>query len=177
MDRLVQAVVQDVPEAPLMTVRDMLAWAEVRLCDQGNAWIVDDAEVTDAGTIAVPAGEPIRVLEVLRNGRVMTSGIDYEQTTPLSVEVFSASNADTVTARVAVKPTDTDPFPDALKEQHFEALRHGAVFRLLMLPQPWRNVDQAMYHEKHFMAGVSDAYRFSIYGQHRNARVKKRRFV
>lgn len=177
MDRLVQAVVQDVPEAPLMTVRDMLAWAEVRLCDDGNAWIVDDAEITDTGTIAVPAGEPIRVLEVLRNGRVMTPGIDYEQVSPSVVDVFSASATDVVTARVAVKPTDTDPFPEALKEQHFEVLRHGAVFRLLMLPQPWRNVEQAMYHEKHFKAGVNDAYRFSIYGQHRNARVKQRRFV
>ena len=177
MDRLVQAVVQDVPEAPLMTVRDMLAWAEVRLCDQGNAWVVDDAEVTDTGALVVPAGKPIRALEVSRNGRAMSPGGDYEQTSPSSIEVFTTLSTDIITARVAVSPTDTDPFPDALKETHFEALRHGAVFRLLMLPQPWRNVDQAMYHEKHFEAGVNDAYRFSIYGQHRNARVKQRRFL
>ena len=174
---LLQTVVQDVPEAPLMTVRDALKWAEFRLCQDGNAWIVD-APITSEGAITAPVSATcVRALTVYRNGRAMTPGVDYEQLSPESVSIHRASGGDTFTARVAVKPTSDGDLPDSLRRQHFETLRHGATHRLLLLPQPWRNAEQAAYHETHFTAGINDAYRFSIYGQHRNARVKKRRFV
>lgn len=174
---LLQTVVQDVPEAPLMTVRDAIKWAEFRLCQDGNAWIVD-APVTQEGAVIAPEGTHcVRVLTLYRNGRAMTSGADYEQLSPESVAIHRQSDTDTFTARIAIKPTTDGALPEALRAQHFEALRHGATHRLLLLPQPWRNVEQAAYHETYFKAGINDAYRLSVYGQQQGARVQPRRFI
>ncbi|WP_433925047.1 hypothetical protein ACN06F_09090 [Vreelandella sp. 21] len=174
---LLQTVVQDVPEAPLMSVRDAIRWAEFRLCQDGNAWIVD-ASVTPEGAIMAPEGTHcVRVLTLYLSDRVMAPGIDYEQLSPESVSIHRASGGDTFTARVAVKPTSNGNLPDSLRRQHFETLRHGATHRLLLLPQPWRNVEQAAYHERHFTAGINDAYRLSVYGQQQGARVQPRRFI
>lgn len=178
MEMLMQTVVQDVPEAPLMTVRDALRWAEFRLCQDGNAWIVDEVPVTGEGAIIAPDDTyVVRALTVYRNGREMTPSTEYEQTSPGAVTIHRQNNTDTFTARVAVKPTADGAMPEALRDQHLEALRHGATFRLLMLPQPWRNVEQAAYHETRFTAGINDAYRLSVYGQQQGARVKPRGFM
>lgn len=174
---LLQTVAQDVPEAPLMTVRDALQWAEVRLCQDGNAWIVR-VPVTSEGAISAPVGTTyVRALAVYRNGRAMTPGADYEQLSPESVDIHRQSAADTFTARIAVKPAPDSTLPPELRDQHFETLRHGATHRLLLLPQPWRNVEQAAYHETYFKAGINDAYRLSVYGQQQGARVQPRRFM
>ncbi|MGE6778260.1 hypothetical protein ACQKFL_11535 [Vreelandella titanicae] len=173
-----QTVVQDVPEAPLMTVRDALRWAEFRLCQDGNAWIVDEVPVTSEGAIIAPSDVYcVRALTVYRNGREMAPGADYEQSSPGTITIHRQNSTDTFTARVAVKPTADGAMPEALRDQHLEALRHGATFRLLMLPQPWRNVEQAAYHETRFTAGINDAYRLSVYGQQQGARVKPRGFI
>ncbi|MGP9656499.1 hypothetical protein ACT3S5_00405 [Halomonas sp. AOP31-B1-25] len=173
---LLQTVVQDVPEAPLMTVRDAIKWAEFRLCQDGNAWIVH-APTTSEGAITAPVGAAcVRALTVYRNGRAMTPGVDYEQLSPDAVVIHRQSDTDTFTARVAVKPAPDSALPNELRDQHFETLRHGATHRLLLLPQPWRNVEQAAYHETHFTAGINDAYRLSVYGQQQGARVQPRRF-
>lgn len=178
MDSLLEAIVQDVPEAPLITIRDAIRWAEFRLCQDGNAWIVTDVTVSSEGGIMAPDGVYcVRALTMYRNGREMPPGTDYEQLAPDAVTIHRQSDADTFTARVAVKPMADSALPDALRDQHFEALRHGATFRLLMLPQPWRNVEQAAYHETRFTAGINDAYRLSVYGQQQGARVKPRRFT
>ncbi|MDW0357717.1 hypothetical protein Q8G38_00135 [Halomonas venusta] len=174
---LLQAVVQDVPEAPLMTVRDALQWAEFRLCQDGNAWIVD-VPVSQEGAVMAPEGtHGVRVLTLYRNGRVMKPGADYEQLSPEKVAIHRKNGTDTFTARMAIKPTADGALPDALRDQHFETLRHGATHRLLLLPQPWRNVEQATYHETYFKAGINDAYRLSVYGQQQGARVQPRRFA
>lgn len=174
---LLQTVVQDVPEAPLMTVRDAIKWAEFRLCQDGNAWIVD-APITSEGAITAPVGATcVRALAVYRNGRAMTPGVDYEQLSPDAVVIHRKSDTDTFTARVAVKPAPDSALPNELRDQHFETLRHGATHRLLLLPQPWRNVEQAAYHETYFTAGLNDAYRLSVYGQQQGARVQQRRFI
>ncbi|QPI65936.1 hypothetical protein [Vreelandella venusta] len=174
---LLQTVVQDVPEAPLMTVRDALRWAEFRLCQDGNAWIVD-APVTSEGAITAPVDTTcVRALAVYRNGRAMMPGADYEQLAPDIVTIHRQRNADIYTACIAVKPAPDNALPAELRDQYFETLRHGATHRLLLLPQPWRNVEQAAYHETQFTAGINDAYRLSVYGQQRGARVQPRRFM
>ncbi|ASK18859.1 hypothetical protein [Halomonas sp. N3-2A] len=174
---LLQAVVQDVPEAPLMSVRDAIRWSEFRLCQDGNAWIVD-APVTSEGAIMAPVDTTcVRALAVYRNGRAMMPGADYGQPAPDVVTIHRQRNADTYTARIAVKPTSDNALPAELRDQYFETLRHGATHRLLLLPQPWRNVEQAAYHETHFTAGINDAYRLSVYGQQQGARVQPRRFI
>lgn len=174
---LLQTVVQDVPEAPLMTVRDAIKWAEFRLCQDGNAWIVD-APVTQEGALMAPEGTHcVRVLTLFRGDRVMTPGVDYEQLSPESVSIHRVGDGDTFSARVAVKPTSDGSLPEELRRQHFETLRHGATHRLLLLPQPWRSVEQAAYHETYFKAGINDAYRLSVYGQQQGARVQPRRFI
>ncbi|MGP8291753.1 hypothetical protein ACT3OH_15925 [Vreelandella zhanjiangensis] len=172
-----QAVVQDVPEAPLMSVRDALRWAEFRLCQDGNAWIVH-TPVTHEGAVMAPDGTHcVRVLTLYRNDRMMTPGVDYEQTSPEMVVIHRQSDTGALTARIAVKPATEGALPVELRNQHFETLRHGATHRLLLLPQPWRNVEQAAYHETHFKAGINDAYRLSVYGQQQGAHVKPRRFI
>lgn len=177
MDGLVQAVVQDVPEAPLMSVRDALRWAEFRLCQDGNAWVVQ-SPVTPEGAVMAPEGTHcVRVLTLYRNDRAMTPSVDYEQVSPEVVVIYHQSTNDTFTARVAVKPTTEGTLPVELRNQHFETLRHGATHRLLLLPQPWRNVEQAAYHETHFNAGITDAFRLSVYGQQQGARVNPPRFI
>ena len=178
MERLFQTVVQDVPEAPLMTVRDAIRWAEFRLCQDGNAWIEHDVPVSSKGAVMAPDDVYcVRVLSLYRDGRKMSPGSDYEQTAPSQVAIHRVSGIDAFTARIAVKPTAEEALPDELRDQHFETLRHGATHRLLLLPQPWRNVEQAAYHETRFTAGINDAYRLSIYGQQQGARVKPRQFL
>lgn len=177
MNALMQVVVQDVPEAPLLTVRDALAWAEFRLCQEGNAWIINDVPVTGEGSILAPDNVYcVRALNVYRNGRELSPDTGYAQQSPGTVTIHHKSDTDAFTARVAVKPIAGGSIPDALRDQHFETLRHGATHRLLLLPQPWRNVEQAAYHETHFKAGINDAYRLSVYRQQQGARVKPRRF-
>lgn len=174
---LLQTVVQDVPEAPLITVRDAIKWAEFRLCQDGNAWIVD-APVTQEGAIMAPEGtHSVRVLKLFRDGGLMIPGVDYEQLSLESVSIHRVRVGETFLARLAVKPTSDGSLPDELRHQHFETLRHGATHRLLLLPQPWRSVEQAAYHETYFKAGINDAYRLSVYGQQQGARVQPRRFI
>lgn len=177
MNTLLETVVQDVPDAPLMTVRDAIRWAEFKLCQDGNAWVMTDIPVSNEGSIIVPAEVySVRALNVYQNGRKIGEG-GYEQTSPSQLTIHRQNENDTFTARVAVKPTAEGAMPEELRNQHFEALRHGATFRLLMLPQPWRNADLAAYHETHFTARINDAYRLSVYGQQQGARVKPRKFI
>lgn len=183
MDRLVQAVVQDVPEAPLMTVRDMVAWAEMRLCRDGNAWVVNDEPVvvasdTPYAEIEAPAGAiPVRILEIKRDGRALVPGVDYQQVSPTRVVFDKTPDESLLYGRLAVAPAPGKSLPDDLLQEHAETLRHGALSRLLLLPQPWRDAEKSMYHEKLWRAGVNDAKRLNVYGYQPGARVRKRRFI
>jgi hypothetical protein len=183
MDDLVQAVVQDVPEAPLMTVRDMLAWAQGRLCREGNAWVVIDEPVvvasdTPYAEMEAPSGAvAVRLLQVMLDGRALTPGIDYHQVTPTRVEFNDMPDQSLLYGRMAVAPMPGESMPDELLQEYAETLRHGALSRLLLLPQPWRDAEKSMYHEKLWRAGVNDAKRLNVYGYQPGARVRKRRFI
>lgn len=180
---LLQAVVQDVPEAPLMTVRDMVAWAEARLCREGNAWVVNDEPVvvaadTPYAEMEAPFGAlPVRILQITLDGRALVPGVDYQQITPTRVEFNNTPDKSLLYGRLAVAPAPGKSMPDELLREHAETLRHGALSRLLLLPQPWRDAEKSMYHEKHWRAGINDSMRLSVYGYQTGARVRKRRFL
>ncbi|WP_339934585.1 hypothetical protein [Vreelandella glaciei] len=184
MERLVQSVVQDVPEAPMMTVRDLLAWAVIELCEQGNAWVIDDEPVVVAANTpyaeleAPPGAEPIRVLDVFDGGVRLTPGGDYRQTSPTRIQILRKTNASSLSGRLAVKPMQGNKLPQELLSLHRETLRFGTLSRVLMLPQPWRDTDMAMHYQKYWIAGVNDAKRLSVYGhQYGGVRVQPRRFI
>lgn len=184
MERLVQSVVQDAPQAPMMTVRDILAWAVVRMCDDGNAWVIDDEPVvvaadTPYAELEAPAGaEPIRILQVVANEAELLPGIDYRQVSPSRIQLIKKVSVSTLSGRLAVMPGPGRQMPDELLQKHAETLRYGALSRLLLMPQPWRNTEMAMYYQKLWVAGVNDAYRLSVYGhQAGGASVRPRRFM
>lgn len=184
MERLVQSVVQDAPEAPMMTVRDILAWAVVRLCDDGNAWVIEGEPVvvaadTPYAEIEAPAGaEPVRVLQIVASGAVLTPGVDYRQTSPSGIQLMRKVGVSTLSGRLAVMPSPGGQMPAELLATHAETLRFGALSRLLLMPQPWRNTELALHYQKLWTAGVNNANRLAMYGHHAGgARVAPRRFM
>lgn len=182
IDDLVGDVIQSVPEAPMLSIRDALRWAQRELCKDGNAWVVSDGPVVVAANTpyaeieAPPGARPVRVLSLSRGDHPLEPGADYTQASPSSVELKIKPKQSTLSGRLAVRP-DKD-MPEALLAEHSETLCHGAKYRLLTLPQPWRDPDMAEFHHRHWRAGINDAYRLSMYGHHvGGAKAKLRRFI
>ena len=184
LEDLTQATLIEVPEAPIMTVRDMVRWAMGVLCAEGNAWVVDDEPVvaganTSYAELEAPVDAfPVRLLAVEVGGRALRPGIDYEQASPTRITLKPAIKTSTLRGRLAVRPRLGKAMPEELLDRHAETLRHGALARLLMLPQPWREPELALYHQRLWDAGVNDAMRLAAYGhQVGGARVRPRRFI
>lgn len=184
LEELTQAVLIEAPEAPIMTVRDMVRWAMRELCAQGNAWVVDDAPATAVGNdreveLGAPDNAlPVRVLGIESGGRALRAGDEYAQLSPTRVRLRAQHSISDLRARLAVEPKPGEPMPDELARAHSQTLKHGALARLLLLPQPWRDADKALHHEQRWQAGISDAMRLAAYGhQAGGARVRPRRFV
>lgn len=185
LEELTQSVMMDAPEAPIMTVRDMLRWAMRELAREGNAWVVSDEPVIVAADTpyaeleAPPDTEPVRILSVEMDGRPIRPGSDYRQASPTRIELRRQPDANTLRGRLAVAPTSSAPdLPEELLSQHAETLKHGARYRLLLLPQPWRDAELAALHQRYWLAGINDAKRLASYGfQAGGARVRTRRFI
>lgn len=177
LDDLVQSTMMDAPEAPIMTVRDMLRWAMRMLCEEGNAWVEEGVIATATGDTAIaasPSGaDSVRVLSFSSPAR-----LGFCQTSPTSIKLDRDPGVTSLEGRLVVRPTETSPMPEELVGEHADTLRHGALWRLLMLPQPWRDPDTAMLHHRYWVAGVNDAKRLSWYGrQAGGSRVTPRRFT
>ena len=183
-DDIVRRVAMEVPDAPSATIKDMLTWAMADLCHEGNAWVHSDGPVvvaadTDYAELESPAdSEPVRVLEVLVDDRPLKAGIHYRQTGPSTIRLSFKPQENSLHGSLAVKPLPGKEMPEALTSLHHETLRHGTLHKLLMLPQPWKNPEQAIYHRQHWEAGVTRAKQLAAYGnQAGGARVRPRRFL
>lgn len=181
-DDLIDQIQLDVPDAPRATVADQIKRMARDLCDEADAW-------TQTGIIVVAAksgypqlitaeGEPLRIVELKDNGRAMTAGRDFVQPTPSTVELLRTTTKDSLTGRLALRPTLSDDVPDALITDWHNTLADGVLWRLFLMPQPWRNPELASYHQRRWMSGLSDAKRRATHGYARGgARVKMRPFL
>ncbi len=184
LDDLVADVALEVPDAPRASIKDLLLRAIYDLCVKGNAWVVDDEPVvagadTPYAELEAPMDAfPVRLLAVEVGGKALRPGTDYEQTSPTRITLKPAIKASTLRGRLAVRPRLGKAMPGELLDRHAETLRHGALARLLMLPQPWREPELALYHQRLWEAGVNDAIRLAAYGhQVGGARARPRRFI
>jgi hypothetical protein len=183
-DDIVQRIRLDVPEAPGITITELLRWTMAEMCDFGNAWIHSGEPVVVAANtlyaeLAVPPNtEAVRVVEVLLDSRKMEPGRDYLQTSPSRIEFTRAPKPSTLYGRIAVKPLPGSEMPAELVSAHNDALRHGTLHKLLMLPQPWQNTQLAVYHERLWNAGISRVKQLASCGyQIGGARIRMRRFI
>ncbi|WP_110665199.1 hypothetical protein [Salinicola halophilus] len=176
---LVDDIVLDVPEAPLMTIREAARWAQREFCDGTNAWR-DDAKVVvtgRTGELAAKAGaEPVRVLAVRDGGATLRAGRDYRQGDALSVTF--GRDPDAPIATVALRPARGHDMPPQLLAHWREALIAGAKYRLLRMPQPWREMELAEQQRRRFAALIADALKTTSLGAERGtARVRPPRFI
>lgn len=184
LEDLTHATLVDAPEAPIMTVRDMLRWAMRELAREGNAWVVDGEVATvsvdgeTADLIAPADAEPVRLLTLKLDGRDMPPGGRYRQDAPSTATLTPPVDADALEGRLAVQPVVGTSLPEAIITTHAETLRHGALWRLLMMPQPWRDPETAMFHRRHWQAGITTAKQLASYGhQVGGPRMRMRRFI
>jgi len=184
LDDIIRRVALDVPDAPRLTIKDMLLWSMADLCDQGNAWIHTDGPIvvaadTDYAELEAPTdAEPVRVVEVLVDERPLRPGIHYRQTGPASIELSFKPKVSSLYGRLAVKPVPGKSMPAELISLHHNTLRYGALHKLFMLPQSWKNPEQAIYYRRLWEGGITQAKQLAAYGhQVGGARVRPRRFL
>lgn len=180
---LVNQVVQDVPEAPLLTIREMLSRMARELCTEADAWVQEGEPVVVAANTIYPQvvasrGEPLRIVSLALEGRERVQGDGFRQPAPTVIEFDRTPEASMLYGRLACRPTHGDMPPEEVVSRWGEVIADGARWRLLLLPQPWRNAELASYYQQRFLAGVADARQHSRLGHARGgARVKARRFI
>ncbi|MES3674437.1 hypothetical protein QC589_00620 [Halomonas elongata] len=183
LDDLVHQVVQDVPEAPLMTIRDAITRMARELCTEADVWVQEGEPVVVAANTANPqivasSGEPLRIVSLKIDGRECVQGQGFDQPTPTSIELYQRPKASMLYGRLACRPAMGDMPPAEVVDRWDMAIANGARWRLLMLPQPWRNPELANYYHQQYLADVAMARQNSRLGHARGgARVKARRFI
>ncbi|WP_163557583.1 hypothetical protein [Halomonas sp. NO4] len=185
LDELVDNVVMEVPDAPLMTIRDMLRWAGRRLCTEADVWVERDGPIvagadTDYPEVIVPAGaEALRIRELKTDDDFTYElGVHFTQPTPSTV-AFEIDPSDSLLyGELAVRPQPGKTPPESVMERYYEALCDGARSRLFLLPQPWQNADLATLYQRRFQAAITEAKQHAQLGHARGTRrVKARRFI
>ncbi|MBW5800678.1 hypothetical protein [Halomonas elongata] len=183
LDDLVHQVAQDVPEAPLMTVRDTITRMARELCTEADVWVQEGEPVvvaanTDNPEIVASSGEPLRLISLQIDGRERVQGHSFYQPTPTTIELYQRPKASMLYGRLACRPAMGDIPPDEVMERWGMAIANGARWRLLMLPQPWRDFERANYYHQQYLTDVATARQNSRLGHARGgARVKARRFI
>lgn len=184
LNELADDIALDVPDAPLATIRDMIRWAERQFCTDADAWVVTQEPVvvaadTPYAEVEAPAGaEPMRIVVLKSEGRDLKPGFDYVQVTPTRVDFRQTPKVSILYGELAVRPKVGQSMPDADFARWADDIGHGARHRLMMLPQPWKDLQLAEYHRKLFQAGKHDAKQASRLGhQLGGAQVKLRPFT
>lgn len=181
LDDVISQVVVDVPEAPRMTISDQVKRAARELCTDADAWVQTGYAVVGATTdypqVIANEGEPLRVISLTDGDRPVKAS-QYRQTSPKTIEFFRVPENDLLTGEVACRPAPGDEPPAELLERWGEQIADGARWRLLLMPQPWRDPQLAAYYEQSFRSAKTDAKRLSRLGhnQARN-RVRARAFL
>ncbi|WP_110647606.1 hypothetical protein [Salinicola peritrichatus] len=178
IEELVDEIVVDVPEAPIMAIRDAARWAQREFCDGTNVWHIDSPVTVVDGVGSyegIADAEPVRVLSVSDGDRVLIPGTQYHQDDPQSL-VFGIAVTNPV-AVLVLRPSRGHDMPAPLIGHWREALIAGACHRLLRMPQPWREMELSEYHRRRFMSLTADALKTTALGYGKGgARVKLRRY-
>ncbi|GEK46553.1 hypothetical protein HPA02_08360 [Bisbaumannia pacifica] len=183
LDELMADVALEVPDAPRASIRDMIRWAARELCTEADAWVTEEGPViygadSDYPAIVAPAGEPLRIVSLTLGGREVGQGDQFEQRSPTDIHFYRQPGESVVNGRLACRPRPGEMPPDAVTSRWASAIGDGARWRLLLLPQPWRNPELASYYQQRFLAGIADARQHSRLGHARGgARVMMRRFI
>jgi len=183
MQQLIQQVVQDVPEAPLLTIREMLNRMARELCTEADAWVQRNQPVVVAANTSYPQimasqGEPLRIISLVINGRECIQGDGFHQITPTEVAFDRRPSEPLLYGALACRPEMGQAAPDEVLARWGEVIADGTRWRLLLLPQPWRDTELASYYQQRYLAGIADAKQHSRLGHARGgARVAMRRFI
>lgn len=183
LNELVNQVVPDVPEAPLLIIRETLARMARELCTEADAWVqrgepVVVAANTDYPQVVASQGEPLRIVSLTLHGRERVQGDGFQQPAPTVIEFDRRPETSLLYGQLACRPAPGDMPPEVVVSRWGEVIADGARWRLLLLPQPWRNAELASYYQQRFLAGVANARQHSRLGHARGgARVKMRRFI
>ena len=180
LDELVTRVSRDVPEAPLLLVKESLQRAQRQLSEDGNVWTehqslaVTDGDPPFAEIIAQTAdSEPVRVMRL----SVDDSPIEFSQTEPGRLE-FKRLPQSGPEILLAIRPTTGANLPSDLLTYWQDGLRHGALSELFMLPQSWQNPALHEYHQARFRDSLARARMIARGGyQSRGSRVRPRSFL
>lgn len=181
-DELIDQIQLDIPDAPRATVADQIKRMARELCSEANTWVYDGIVVVAAKSgypQLVPVdGEPLRIIELKDNDQAMVAGRDFTQPTASTVELLRNTSKDTLTGKLAMRPTMADDVPDSLLTDWYDTISNGTLWRLYLMPQPWKNPELATYYQRQYRSGVADAKRLANFGHQRGgARVKMRRFI
>lgn len=181
---LVDGLAVELPGCPLATIRDMLRWAQRELCAEGNAWISRDGPVVVAANtghaeIEAPAGaEALRIVSLFDGARRLVPCVDYRQLGPSAVALTRPADQSTLRGELACRPLPGADMPSELIARWGEALSDGARYKLLALPQPWRDMAAAEFHRRRFIKAQTDARMLAHDGmQCGSVRMRVRRFV
>jgi len=183
LDELIDSVALEVPDAPRATMRDMLSWASREFCTEADAWVTEEGPViygadSDYPLIVAPTGEAIRIVSLTMDGRMVTQGEGFEQRSPTEIVFSQTPSQAVISGRLACRPKRGDFPADGVLSRWGEPIADGARWRLLLLPQSWRDPELASYYQRRFLAGITDAKQQSRLGHARGgARVQMRRFV
>jgi len=183
IQHLVQQVAQDVPEAPLLTIREMLSRVARELCTEADVWVQRDQPVVVAANTPYPQimasqGEALRIISLTINGREYAQGEGFRQLSPAEIEFDRQPSESLIYGALACRPEMGQAAPDEVLARWGEVIADGARWRLLLLPQPWRDTELAPYYQQRYLAGVTDAKQHSRLGHARGgARVNMRRFI
>jgi len=180
LDELVTRVSRDVPEAPLLLVKESLQRAQRQLSEDGNVWTehqslaVTDGDPPFSEIIAQTAdSEPVRVMQLSVDG----SPIEFLQTEPGRLEFKRLPQSDPEVL-LAIRPTTGTNLPEDLLAYWQDGLRHGALSELFMLPQSWQNPALHEYHQARFRDSLARARMIARGGyQSRGSRVRPRSFL
>lgn len=183
LNELVQEVQQEVPDAPLLTIRSMLAWAARDLCTEADVWVQRNqpavvAANTDYPEVSASEGEPLRVLALTINGKRVHQGTAFEQTSPTSIQFSQRPTQSLIYGDVACRPRHGDMPPQDVLDRWGHAIADGARWRLLLMPQPWRSPEMATYYNAQYRSAISEAKQLARLGHGQGgAQVKQRRFI
>jgi len=180
---LIQQVAQDVPEAPLLTIRETLHRMARELCTEADAWVQRGQPVVVAANTSYPQitasqGEPLRIISLNIGGQDRIQGEGFRQLSPTVIEFDKRPSESLIYGVLACRPEMGEQAPDELLSRWGDVIADGTRWRLLLLPQPWRDPELATYYQQRYLAGITDAKQHSRLGHARGgARVAMRRFI
>ena len=183
-EALVDNVVVDVPDCPLITIRLAVAWAARDFCARSDAWLERDKHVVamthpKQGQVIVPSyGEAMRLTRLVIDGRDTVQGPEWHQPSPETVTFTREIESQLLIGDLAMRPHRDKMPPEEIIARWGEAFEHGARFRLLTMPQAWRDLEMAKYYQAQYSALISEAKASARLGHARgHQRVKARRFI